>query len=183
MSYTGDRDHLRSESPTSSISGVSTMEPARLHNDFKEFLKLLRENDVRYLLIGGFAVGYHGYPRATNDIDIWIAPEADNIDRTFQCLMQFGFDTTALQLDWLKTPEKILRLGYPPVRIDLMTTISGVAFNDAYQRRITDDLDGEPVSLIGLEDLRTNKKAAGRHKDLDDLEHLGDRNVEGDDRD
>jgi len=144
----------------------------RLPPDFKEFLRSLQEHDVRYLLIGGYAVGYHGYPRATQDLDVWIAISPANAGRMVDALRAFGFDSPQLR-DGLFTQEKsIIRMGLPPMRIEIVTTISGVEFEECYASRVLDRLDGVEVSLIDLEHLKTNKKASGRHKDLDDLEHL-----------
>jgi hypothetical protein len=139
--------------------------------DFKEFLKLLNRHGVEYLLIGGYAVGYHGYPRATNDMDIWIAVHPDNAERMVTVLRAFGFDTPDLSSD-LFLQDNIVRMGLPPMRIELLTTISGVQFAACYAERVTTTLDGVAVDLISLPSLKANKQASGRHKDLDDLEHL-----------
>lgn len=140
--------------------------------DFKEFLRLLNENRVKYLLIGGYAVGYHGYPRATNDLDIWIALEPSNVTRVVAALRQFGFNTTELSESLFLQEKKIVRMGVPPIRIEVATSISGVAFEECFPRRVSATLDGVDVTLISLGDLKVNKKASGRHKDLNDLEHL-----------
>jgi hypothetical protein len=144
----------------------------KLPLDFKEFLNLLNENDVEYLLIGGYAVGYHGYPRATNDMDVWIAINPKNADRVVTTLREFGFDTPDLSADLFLEKDKIIRMGVPPMRIEISTGISGVVFDDCYQDRVVDVLDGIPVNIISLTHLKTNKRASGRHKDLSDLENL-----------
>jgi predicted nucleotidyltransferase len=143
-----------------------------LPNDFKEFLKLLRDHRVKYLLIGGYAVGFHGYTRATNDIDFWIAMDGENASRIVEGLKEFGFDVPELSADLFLKPNQIVRMGLEPVRIEVTTTIDGVDFEDCYARRVQTDLDGVPVSVIALEDLKTNKRASGRTKDLADLEEL-----------
>ena len=148
------------------------MAPVNLHKDFKEFLKLLNDHKVEYLLIGGYAVAYHGYPRATGDMDIWINNNTENAEKTAAALKDFGFDLPEVSPDQLSQEDRIFRMGFPPIRIELWTTISGVRFNDSYPSRITDYLDEIEVTIISLEDLKINKKAAGRHKDLDDLENL-----------
>ncbi|MFZ0132586.1 MAG: hypothetical protein WAK95_08575 [Desulfobacterales bacterium] len=148
------------------------MPVANLPQDFKEFLRLLNSHGVEYLLIGGYAVAYHGYPRATADMDIWVAMEPENANKIVAALKEFGFDLPELSTDLFLIPEKIIRMGAPPIRIEIMTSISGVTFGDCYASRVADDLDGVSVSLISLEDLKGNKKASGRYKDLDDLEHL-----------
>lgn len=143
-----------------------------LPQDFKEFLRLLQAHEVEYLLIGGYAVAYHGYPRATQDLDIWIAIEPRNAARMTAVLREFGFDAANLSADLFLQDNKIVRMGIPPMRIEVMTTISGVGFAECYAAKVTDALDGVPVSIIGLRHLKLNKRASGRHKDLDDLEHL-----------
>ncbi|MCL6592165.1 MAG: nucleotidyltransferase [Firmicutes bacterium] len=144
----------------------------KLPPDFKEFLRLLNEHDVRYLVIGGYAVGYHGYPRATQDLDVWIAVSPDNAERMVEALRAFGFDSPKLQKDLFMQEKSIARLGLPPMRIEIVTTISGVDFEECYASRVKTHIDGIEISLIDLEHLKINKKASGRHKDLDDLEHL-----------
>ena len=140
--------------------------------DFKEFLKLLNEKNVRYLLIGGYAVGYHGYPRATNDMDVWIAVHPDNARRIVDVLKDFGFDLPELTPDLFLKENKIVRMGNPPMRLEISTGISGVEFEESYASKIMDTLDGVEVNIIDLTHLKANKKAAGRLKDLADLENL-----------
>lgn len=140
--------------------------------DFKEFLKLLRENEVEYLLIGGYAIGYHGYPRATNDLDVWVAIDPKNAQKIVTALQQFGFQTSDLTDELFLQEKSIVRMGVPPMRIEILTTISGVDFEECFQARIETILDGVEVNLISLSHLKQNKKASGRYKDLDDLEHL-----------
>ena len=140
--------------------------------DFKEFLRLLNAHQVEYLLIGGYAVGYHGYPRATADMDIWIALQPANAERIVAVLKEFGFDLPELSPQLFLKEWQIIRLGVPPVRIELATMVSGVNFNECYAERIADMLDGVKVNLISLRHLKINKKASGRHQDLADLENL-----------
>ena len=148
------------------------MATIHLPPDFKEFLKLLNAHQVEYLLIGGYAVGYHGYPRATADMDIWIALQPANAERIVAVLKEFGFDLPELSPQLFLKEWQIIRLGVPPVRIELATTVSGVNFNECYAERIADMLDGVKVNLISLRHLKINKKASGRHQDLADLENL-----------
>ena len=148
------------------------MATTRLPHDFKEFLKLLNANKVEYLLIGGYAVGYYGYPRATADMDIWIAMNPANADRIVAVLREFGFNPPDLSSGLFLKEKQIIRMGVPPVRIELATTISGVNFSECYAERIVDELDGVKVNLISLKHLKTNKKASGRHQDIADLEKL-----------
>lgn len=140
--------------------------------DFKEFLNLLRANDVEYLLIGAYAVGYHGYPRATKDLDIWISATRHNAERVVTTLKEFGFDAPELTTDLILRPNNIVRMGEEPIRIEILNDAAGLEFADCYAERVTDTLDGIEVKLISLEDLKKNKAASGRLKDLADLENL-----------
>lgn len=148
------------------------MATVHLPFDFKEFLRLFNAHQVEYLLIGGYAVGYYGYPRATADMDIWIAMHPANAEKLVAVLQAFGFDVPELSVDLFLKENQIIRMGMPPVRIEMVTTISGVRFAECYADRVVDVLDGVEVNLISLKHLRVNKKASGRHKDLDDLENL-----------
>jgi hypothetical protein len=148
------------------------MATIHLLSDFKEFLKLLNAHHVEYLLIGGYAVGYYGYPRATADLDVWISIHPANADKVVAVLREFGFDDPELSADLFLKQWQIIRLGVPPARIELTTTITGVDFAECYAARATDAVDGVPVNLIDLDHLKTNKRASGRHQDLADLEHL-----------
>ena len=143
-----------------------------LPQDFKEFLKLLNDLKVKYLLVGGYAVGYYGYPRATADIDIWIAVAPDNAQNVLQAFHQFGMRSPDLSADTFQLDDKIIRMGLPPMRIEIMTSIDGVVFEDCFPRKQMIELEGVKVPMISLDDLKRNKRASGRHKDLDDLEHL-----------
>ena len=133
---------------------------------------MLNAHKVEYLLIGGYAVNYHGYPRATADMDLWVAVNPTNANRVVAALKEFGFDLPDLSPELFLHAWQIIRLGMPPVRIEIATTISGVDFAECYAERVEDTLDGVLVNLIGLHDLKRNKKASGRHQDLADLEHL-----------
>ena len=148
------------------------MDAPLLTDDFREFLKSLNASHVEYLLVGGYAVGLHGYPRATADMDIWVRPEPANAGRVAAAVRAFGFDTSTLHDELFIRPESIVRFGVPPFRIEVMTTIDGVQFDDCYRRAVSFDLDGVSVMVISLADLKTNKRAAGRYKDLNDLENL-----------
>lgn len=138
--------------------------------DFKEFLRLLNSRNVEYLLIGGYAVNYYGYPRATADLDIWIAIDPLNAEKMAAALSEFGFANATSSL--LQEPGKIIRMGVPPIRIEVLTSVSGVDFPNCFRNRLIADIDGVSANLISLADLKANKKAAGRLKDLADLEQL-----------
>lgn len=140
--------------------------------DFREFLRLLNVHGVEYLLIGGYAVSYHGYPRATQDLDVWIAISPANAQRMVAALREFGFAVPDLSPDPFLRERSVVRMGVPPMRIEMVTTISGVRFEECYPQRAMDILDGVEVALISLHHLKANKRASGRYRDLDDLEHL-----------
>jgi hypothetical protein len=141
-------------------------------NDFKEFLKLLNVHKVRYLLIGGYAVNYHGYVRATADMDIFVKPDKRNAERLVAALIEFGFDVEELSSGLFLNPDNVIRMGVPPLRIEIMSSITGVDFEECYENRIVDQLDDVTIHLISLDKLKKNKHAAGRLKDRNDLEHL-----------
>ena len=144
----------------------------KLHDHFKEFLRLFNEHRVEYLLIGGYAVGIHGYPRATKDLDLWIRATPENARKVSLAMQEFGFPPEIVPPVRFTNPDAIFRMGFPPVRIELTTSISGVDFDACHSHAIQASLDGVSVPVIALEDLKVNKKASGRHRDLDDLEHL-----------
>lgn len=148
------------------------MAKIELHPDFKDFLRLLNSHDVRYMLVGGYAVGYHGYPRATGDMDIWIETSESNSTKLASAFREFGMPGDAITEDLFLEKDKVIRMGVPPVRIKIITGASGVDFNECYSKREIIEIDAIPINFISLQDLKKNKRAAGRHKDLEDLEHL-----------
>lgn len=148
------------------------MAKIELHPDFKDFLRLLHSHKVEYLLVGGYAVGYHGYPRATGDMDIWIALNKVNADKAANVLRDFGMTQDEVSKELFLEKDKVIRMGFPPVRIEVITSASGVDFQKCYSRRKIVHIDKTPVSFISRDDLKINKKACGRHKDLEDLKHL-----------
>ena len=148
------------------------MAKIELHPDFKDFLKLLTSYNVRYLLVGGYAVGYHGYPRATGDMDIWIEMSESNSINVASAFRDFGMPDEAISKDLFLEKNKVIRIGVPPVRLEVITSASGVDFNDCYANREVVEIDGIPINLISLQDLKKNKRASGRHKDMEDMEHL-----------
>ena len=135
-------------------------------------MRLLEDEGVAYLLIGGYAVGYYGYPRATADMDVWIAVNPANAGKTVRAMERFGMRSPDLTAGLFLDKGKIIRLGVPPLRLEIQTDISGVEFEACFARRRRVDMGGVEVNLIDLADLKTNKRASGRHKDLEDLEHL-----------
>ncbi len=143
-----------------------------LSKDFKEFLSLLNLNQVEYLVVGGYALAAHGHPRYTGDIDIWLNPTDVNIAQLLTALDAFGFGELGICRDDLAKPDAVIQLGYPPSRIDLLSSIDGVFFDQCYAKRFILPIDGIQMPVINVSDFRTNKLATGRLKDLADVEAL-----------
>lgn len=145
-----------------------------LNQDFKEFIALLNENEVMYLVVGGYAVGFHGCPRYTKDIDIWLEATPKNAHRIITVLHKFGFGSLGLTVDDFLTPDMVIQLGYAPVRIDLLTSMAGIVFKDCYKKRVTEKIENIDVHFIDRDSLIINKRASGRYQDLADVEKLMD---------
>ena len=124
------------------------------------------------MIVGGYAVIYHGYVRTTGDLDIWVALNPENAAQVESAVRSLGYNPPGLKAEWFLRRGSVLRIGQEPLRFDIINDIDGVAFGDCYARRITAQLDGLEVNFIGLEDLKTNKRASGRNKDLADLDYL-----------
>lgn len=122
--------------------------------------------------LGGYAVSYYGYPRATGDMDIWIAIHPENAFKIVEVLKEFGFNVPDLSTELFLQEDKVIRMGNPPLRLEILTTISGVSFSECFQEKFVTEIDGIDVNLISLKHLKLNKKASGRFKDLNDLENL-----------
>lgn len=148
------------------------MATIRLPTEFREFLKLLNSAGVDYLVVGGYAVAFHGHPRATGGLDLWIATSPDNVARVRWALGEFGFSKEVVASAPLEVAGKVIRMGNPPLRIELLTSVSGVDFDACHRRRETEIVDAVEIAFISLADLRTNKRAAGRSQDIADLEEL-----------
>ena len=145
-----------------------------VNQDFKELLQSLNANDVRYLVVGGYAVSFHGHPRYTKDIDIWIEMDTRNAAKLIKALDEFGFGSLGLTPADFLAPDMIVQLGYPPNRVDLLTTVPGVDFAACYESKVLVEIDDNvTANFIDLESLKKNKRASGRAQDLADLEHLG----------
>ncbi len=140
--------------------------------DFREFIELLIKNKAEYLIVGGYAVGIHGHPRYTGDLDIWLNATPQNADRILKSVNEFGFSSFKLTLADFTTPGNVIQLGYPPLRIDLLTEIDGVAFEECFINRKEVTIEGLKVNFIGYNDLLKNKKESGRPRDMDDLDNL-----------
>lgn len=143
-------------------------------NDFRELCESLNARRVRYLIIGGYAVAFHGHPRYTKDLDLLVDSERDNIVRLLAALADFGMGSLGLRVEDFSNPEGVLQIGYPPLRVDILTSVSGVEFADAYDRRDTWSTEGADLPVIDLESLRRSKLATGRPEDLADLRKLRD---------
>ena len=143
-----------------------------LDPDFDEFVGCLARHDVRYLIVGGYALAAHGLPRATGDLDVWVMVDPDNARGVLSALVDFGFGGVGLSAEDFLAPDHVVQLGYPPYRIDILTAIDGVSFDDAWQRRLTIRAGDRDLHVIGREDLLVNKRASGRPRDLDDVERI-----------
>src|SRR5688572_7084319 len=149
------------------------MDPRYLNEDFREFLKCLNDAGVEYLLIGGHAVAYHGYVRPTTDMDIWIAPDRANAEKAVSAVRKFfGTEMEGLTADWFLDPENVSRFGVRPFLIEILTKIDGGDFKAAFARHVKTEIDGVRANVIALNDLKANKRASGRNKDLADLDNL-----------
>ncbi len=146
------------------------MATTRIPRDFKEFLKLLDAHNARFLIVGGYAVNAFGYVRNTVDMDVWIASDPKNQQRVLQAIREFAFPAAPDEL--LCEPDAMVRMGVPPLRIEVLKKISGVEFEDCWGRRVTINDDDLQIPTISLEDLKRNKLASGRKKDLLDLDEL-----------
>jgi predicted nucleotidyltransferase len=142
------------------------------NQDFKEFIASLNDKHVRYLVIGGYAVALHGHPRYTKDLDIWVERSRENAQALIQALAQFGMGSLGLSEEDFLVPDQVVQIGFPPNRIDILVSISGVDFPECFDKRIEVLLDGVNVNFIDLEHLKENKKASGRLQDLADIENL-----------
>lgn len=142
------------------------------HPDFKELLKLFAENNVKYLIVGAYSVAYYGYVRSTGDLDIWLETTVSNSKNVIIALNKFGFSTSGLSEKDFQEPETVIQLGFPPYRIDLITSADGLNFDECYEKKTNYLIDGVPIYIISKNDLITNKHATGRTKDLLDLENL-----------
>jgi predicted nucleotidyltransferase len=149
------------------------MAKVNLFRDFKEFLESLNSAGAKYLLIGGYAVNHHGHRRHTDDLDVWISLEPATLEKVSKVLQSFaGFPASKVRPSMLAKPDKVFIFGREPVRIDILTTPHGVDFEACYARRKLVNWDGLTIPLIALKDLKANKKASGRAKDLADLDAL-----------
>ena len=143
-----------------------------LNSDYRDMLQNLLDQEVKFLLVGAYAMGAHGYPRATGDIDIWVEPTADNSRAVYLALLEFGAPARELDETTFTKKGVVFQIGVEPRRIDIISAVSGVEFERAYPRRRTVDLEGLAIPVLSFDDLVTNKRATGRDKDSLDLKRL-----------
>jgi hypothetical protein len=148
-----------------------------MNEDFRDLLRALLEAGARFLVVGAHAMAVHGVPRATGDLDVWVAAEPENADRVMQALSRFGAPLAAIGVtcaDFVRESQ-VIQIGLPPRRVDLLTSISGVGFEDAWASRVAHEIEGLSVPFLGRDALVRNKRASGRAKDRADLEALGEK--------
>lgn len=149
------------------------MEKIHLSKDFKEFIELLNKNNVRYIVVGAYAVGLHGYVRFTGDLDIWVEPSHENAANLMSCITAFGFGVLSdLSAEDFMRENTVVQFGHPPLRIDVMTSVSGVTFSECFETREITTIDDTLVPYLDLANLKKNKASTNRKKDQDDLENL-----------
>lgn len=143
-----------------------------ISQDFKEFIQLLNKNNVKYLVVGGYAVAMHGFPRYTGDIDFWIEAEKENAEKLVKALYEFGFGSLDISINDFTKQNSVVQLGFPPERIDLITSVDGLTFEECWKEKKEVVSDEILIDYISLNHLRINKAASGRDKDLLDLKNL-----------
>jgi len=141
-----------------------------VQQDFKELLALFNDHRVSYVIVGGYALAFHGAPRFTGDLDIFVKPDGENAGRIVAALGAFGFASLGLAI-----PDQVIQLGVAPVRVDIITSITGLSWQEVFVSRVPSNYGDVPVNYIGREELILNKRAVGRAKDLADLEALGEK--------
>jgi hypothetical protein len=144
----------------------------KVNQDFEELFGLLNKNQVKYLVVGGYAYAVHVEPRFTKDLDLFVQRQKTNAENIITTLKEFGFGSLNLQSRDFLQPDQVIQIGYPPLRVDILTSISGVGFEEAWQNKITGKYGSQEVFFIGREELKKNKKASGRDSDQEDLKKL-----------
>ena len=145
-----------------------------VQQDFKDLLELFNKHKIDYIVVGGYALGFHGAPRYTGDLDIFVRPDPVNARRIIQALNEFGFGSVGLTAADFEEEGKVVQLGFPPVRVDVITSITGVTWEQARSGRVEGDFGDVTVHFIGRDEFVANKRALGRKKDLADLEAVGE---------
>ena len=141
--------------------------------DFKELLELFNAHNVEYMIVGGYALAFHGAPRYTGDIDVYVRPDKENAQRIMTALDEFGFGSVGLENADFAYEDKVVQLGVPPVRIDIITSLSGVSWEEAFSSQVKGKYGDVPVYYIGIDQFIKNKRSTGRIKDMADVEALG----------
>lgn len=144
-----------------------------IQTDFKELFEFFNAHEVQYLIVGSYALAFHGAPRYTGDIDVYVKPDQENANKIIKALTDFGFGSIGLDLSDFEREDRVVQLGVSPVRIDIITSISGVDWNAALNGSVDGYYGDVPVKYIGRSEFIQNKQASGRKKDLADLEALG----------
>ncbi len=145
-----------------------------IRTDFRELLELFNKHKVEYLIVGGYALAFHGVPRVTGDIDLFVRPTSENAERVLAALDEFGFGSVNLSKEDFTTPGMVVQLGVPPIRIDIITRVSGVTWEKADAGKVSGHYGETPVHFISREDFIANKRATGRARDVADIEALGE---------
>lgn len=145
-----------------------------MHPDFLDLLRAFSDREVRFLVVGAYALGVHGRPRATGDLDIWVEPTPDNAARVMEALRQFGAPTAQVTADDFSRPGIVFQMGLPPMRIDVLTELTGITFAEAWPERVRANFGAVAADVIGRNAFIKNKRATGRAKDLGDVEALGE---------
>ncbi|MDB4385604.1 hypothetical protein N9023_04585 [Opitutaceae bacterium] len=153
---------------------VRELQTGLFNQDFTDFLKCLHDAEVESMLVGGYAVVLHGYPRTTGDMDVWVRPTPENHKKLIRAFAEFGLPTDVITLDDFLTPDEqdVFTFGRPPVALDILTHVKGLEFDDAFANAESLMFEGSVVRLIHVDDLKQAKRSAGRYKDLNDLENL-----------
>jgi len=145
-----------------------------VQQDFRDLLASFNDHKVEYIIVGGYALAFHGAPRYTGDIDILVNPDTQNARRIMAALNEFGFGSVGLAEEDFESPDKVVQLGVPPVRVDIITSLTGVSWEEAFSGRVAGKYGDLPVYYIGRKEFIANKRAIGRKKDLADLDALGE---------
>jgi Aminoglycoside-2''-adenylyltransferase len=144
-----------------------------VQKDFRELLELFTTHNVEYMIVGGYALAFHGAPRYTGDLDIFIRPDAINARRILRALEEFGFESVGFTAADFEKPDTVIQLGVPPVRVDIITSLTGISWETAFANRVQGRYGNVPVQYIGREQFIRNKRSIGRLKDLADIEAIG----------
>ncbi len=172
--YARDRNYWLSRPPAERVEAVETLQRQFYGStpQLTELLELFNGHRVEYLVVGAHALAHHGAPRMTGDLDLLIRPATENAQRVLDALKAFGFGSLELSTDDFSKPDRVVQLGFPPARIDLLTTLSGVTWAEAESRSVQGEMSRVPVRFLGRDELIKNKRACGRAQDIADIERL-----------